>query len=112
MKLDQKSLKHIKLCLQQLSDTEYQERVWVRGEGPEVSSYTEVVCQLFDDTALGDLLSSRLDEPVLSEELDSILLALSKIFDEIDYKLDIQDILMHPEWNKVKRLSSKALKLL
>ncbi len=30
-------------CLRELGDPMFQERVWLRGEGPEVSSYQELV---------------------------------------------------------------------
>lgn len=111
MRLNKNAIEHIELCLKQLSDKEFQERVWLRGEGPEVSSYAEVVCQLFDDTALGDMLEAKKDEPVLSEEIDSIMIDLGKIFDEIDYRTDTKDILNHPSWLRVRKLSSDALKL-
>ena len=32
-----------------ISDKEYQKRVWIRGEGPEVDDFTETVCHFFDD---------------------------------------------------------------
>ena len=32
-----------------ISNKEYQERVWVRGEGPECDDFTETVCHFFDD---------------------------------------------------------------
>jgi hypothetical protein len=38
--------------LQELSDKAFQLRVWLASSGPEVSSFTETVCQLFDDSGL------------------------------------------------------------
>ena len=112
MNLIENSLIQIEQCLKELADLKFQERVWVRGEGPEVSSYTEVVCQLFDDTALRDLLEAKKEKPLLSDELDSILLDLSKVVDSIDYRMDVNDILNHPEWPNVRRLASEALRMI
>ena len=32
-----------------IADKKYQERVWVRAEGPECDDYTESICHFFDD---------------------------------------------------------------
>ena len=65
--------------LQYLSDADFQERVWVKGLGPEVSSFTEAVCGLYDDSGLDDRLSDPKHRPVLSEDIDSDLEKLSQI---------------------------------
>jgi len=103
---------HIEQCLKELSDSEFQQRVWLRGEGPEVSSYSEVVCQLFDDTGIGDQLDKKTDEFIFSQELDLIFRQLNLLFYTIDYKMPITDILSHSDWKKVRQLSSQALKLI
>ena len=38
-------------------DASYQERVWVRGEGPEVDSSTEAISALLDDYDLAGFLA-------------------------------------------------------
>ncbi len=112
MLLSQTIYRRIESCLKELSDINFQKRVWVKGEGPEMSSYTEVVCQLFDDTGIGDKLNEKQDEIVLSEELDAILRELSSILDSIDYRMVASDILNHPDWPKVVRLSSRAVEMM
>jgi hypothetical protein len=69
--------------LRELSDASLQERVWLRGEGGEVSSPTEVVNQLFDDSGLSDLLEGDL---VFSEEADFALRQLSEHVDTINLR--------------------------
>jgi hypothetical protein len=32
-----------------ISNKEYQKRVWIRGEGPEVDDFTETTCHFFDE---------------------------------------------------------------
>ena len=35
------------LVIDWIAHKEYQQRVWIRGEGPEVSDYTETCCCFF-----------------------------------------------------------------
>jgi hypothetical protein len=42
-------LRRILEATRDLADERYQQRVWVRGQGPEVDSSTEAVCRLVDD---------------------------------------------------------------
>ena len=49
-------LRRILEATRDLADERYQERVWVRGEGPEVDSSTEAVCRLVDDYDLATFL--------------------------------------------------------
>lgn len=112
MKITENIYRLIESCLEELSDIEFQKRVWVRGEGPEVSSYSEAVCQLFDDTAIGDFLDDTENGVVLSEELDSLLRELSNILDLIDYRIGASNIIKHPHWPKVRQLAADALKAL
>lgn len=102
----------IKSCLEELSDIEFQKRIWLHGEGPEVSSYVEVVCQLFDDTGIGDIINEPEEGVVVSEALDPILRELSDIFDSLDYKIGTERILNHPKWLRVIEIASQAVKIL
>ena len=43
-------------CLQELADYDFQRRVWLASTGPAVSSFTEAVSGLFDDSGVGDAL--------------------------------------------------------
>ena len=112
MKIDANVYQYMESCLKELSDIEFQKRIWLRGEGPEVSSYVEVVCQLFDDTGIGDELSEMEHGIVLSEDLDPVFRELRELFDSIDYRVGVANILNHPKWPKVAELASRALKLL
>lgn len=103
----------IESCLKELSDVEFQKRVWLRGEGPENSSYTEAVCQLFDDTGIGDeLCEKQQNRYVLSKDIDPVLRELSDHLDLIGDRMDVSEILCHPRWTKVCECASHALELL
>ena len=101
----------VESCLKELSDIDFQRRIWVRGEGPEVSSFEEAVCQLFDDTSIGDQLDEG-QEVVLSPKLDSILRELKHLLNKIDYRMTAEEILNHPNWDKIRQLSIQALSAL
>ena len=50
MDIDRKQI--LVSCLEtikDISDKEYQKRVWIRGEGPEVDDFDEAVCDFFGD---------------------------------------------------------------
>ena len=84
MIITKNSFKLLISCLEELSDLEFQKRVWLRGEGPEESSFVELTCQLFDDTGLDDLLSNKGQCVIFSKDIDLLLCELSKIIDTID----------------------------
>lgn len=97
--------------LKELSDSEFQQRVWIKGKGPEVSSFDEAINRLFDDFDFKGFLalpeiSSNLD---LYPSLLKVYNALDPITDEImsDKKID-QAFLISPLWKNIMKLSKKA----
>ena len=98
-------------CLRHLSDPEWQERVWVRGAIPGVeSSLSELTCQLYDDTGLGDALDESNGDIVLSLEADSLLRKLDHLLSKIDDSEDIQVTLFSAQWQKVVKLATETAK--
>jgi hypothetical protein len=51
-----------------LADERYQERVWVRGEGPEVDSSTEALIRLIDDYELAAFIAEAAKKAWISNE--------------------------------------------
>ena len=96
-------------CLEELADRSFQDRVWVRGDGPEVSSAVELVCQLFDDTGLGDLLESGGVATALGPDADRALRELQGLLDGVPAGLDAASLLRHPAWKAVMRAARDAL---
>jgi hypothetical protein len=70
----------IRQSLKQLSDKNYQERVWTASSGPEISSFTEAVSQLCDDSGLGLALEKG---PAFGEPVDVLLKKLGMLLDNI-----------------------------
>lgn len=92
--------------LVELSDVSFQERVWVRHEGGEISSPSESVNQLFDDPGLGDLLEAG---HVFSNQADRNLRRLSICVDSVDFDKPIESLLVDERWLNVRQLAWQAL---
>ena len=88
-------------CLCELGSPEFQERVWVRGEGPEVSTYTEVICQLFDDTGLGDMLDSGAASIEFGPQAEASLLTLRSLLSQVPEGVDARSLFGLPIWRAV-----------
>ncbi len=61
-------LRRILEAIGDLADERYQERVWVRGEGPEVDSSTEAICRLVDDYDLATFLAEAAEKAWVSKD--------------------------------------------
>ena len=65
-------LERILAAVRVLGDASCQERVWVRGDGPEVDSSTEAIERLLDDYDLAGFLSvSRRDRWLSNDQLSA-----------------------------------------
>jgi hypothetical protein len=93
-------------ALFELSDSSFQERVWLSQLGSEISSPGETVNQLFDDSGLGDLLSSG---SVFSIKADFILRQMGVLIDTIDFEQSIEVLLVDKKWLEIRSLADKAL---
>jgi hypothetical protein len=105
-------LRRILEATRDLADHDYQERVWVRGEGPEVDSSTEAVCRLIDDYDLPTFLAEAgekawISKPQLTalERLDAALARHASNGEDADDAIRIQS----PEWRKVRKLAKATL---
>lgn len=91
-----------------ISDKEYQKRVWIRGEGPEVNDFDETACYFFDNV-----------EPVLEEYKKSGMTEnqyqiIKKFRDKFNvfsgehsYEPKFIDT---PEWDEIIKMSKDVLK--
>lgn len=90
--------------LKELSDSNLQQRLWVDGND-EMSSYTEAICMIFDDSGLGlSIEKGSLDEPLLGsfKELDEVI-------DTIPENETPEDIMGHPNMPKLQQVASKII---
>lgn len=93
--------------LRELSDRSFQERVWVRREGGEISSPAETMNQLFDDSGLGDILERG---QAFSANADAALRQLSKVAETIDLEQPIDALLAGNRWQEIRQLAIQAMK--
>ena len=88
-----------------IADLEIQRAAWLRGEGA-CPDATELVCGLFDDSGLDELLE---DGEVFWPELDHHLRVMSEFAERIGTDRAPQEVLGDPLWNTLSTLSSTAL---
>lgn len=85
-----------------IQDVEFQKRVWLRGEGPEFSSFGETICQFFDDFDADGLLARSPKESGLSEiqyaKLKEFCDRLSEYSGQTQKFPVPADILADPRW--------------
>jgi hypothetical protein len=91
--------------LRLVSDLDLQRSAWLQGQGA-CPDATELVCGLFDDSGLDELLE---DGEVFWPELDHHLRVMSEFAERISTDRAPQEVLDDPLWSTLSTLSSKAL---
>jgi hypothetical protein len=95
-----------------LADIDYQERVWVRGEGPEVDSSTEAICRLVDDYDLATFLAQAAENAWVSKDQLRVLQRLDAA--HARYAITGEDAddatrIQSPGWHKIRKLAKATL---
>ena len=93
------------LSLRLLADLELQRAAWMEGEGA-CPDATEILCGLFDDSGLDELLE---EGEVFWPELDHHLRVMSQFGERIGTERPPGEILGDPLWTTLATLSTKAL---
>ena len=105
-------LRRILDATRDLADERYQERVWVRGKGPEVDSSTEALIRLMDDYDLAAFIAEAERRAWVSNEqltaLRNLDAALARYADT-DQSGDEAVRLASPKWQKVRELAGATL---
>ena len=93
--------------IRDISDKNYQKRVWIRGEGPECDSFDETCCHFFDD---GDPILNRYQDYGINSMQYAIL---SKFRDEFRVFSDDNDwpeiFIDTPEWARIMEMAKGVL---
>ena len=97
--------------LEVLTDTAYQTALWTGNVEGEQSSFTEAVCMLFDDSALGIELDSGVFERTHSQELFQSVCRLRMLLREIDDTGTPAQTLQHPKMREVREAALELRKL-
>ena len=101
----------LKLLLETIecvASREYQERVWMRGEGPEVADYDEVVCLFFGD--VDGILNNREEFPMTEAQYKLLKYFRDEFCFFVDENDEPQDFIDTPEWARIMQLAQGVLK--
>lgn len=94
--------------IQSISDLTYQNRIWIKGEGPECDSFDETIEFFFH---FGNIIKDEIDTFDLSKSQVKLFNAIYQIFDRFtDYHEDPREFIDSKEWKKIVKLSQKVLK--
>ncbi len=107
---------HLKAVLgvvSEFANRAFQERVWLTGAGPEVSSFEEAICRFFDDyDAVGLISSLETTHELRTDQVE----ALKKFSDELNsFAANVPDgsgadkILRDPQWESLRQLAENVL---
>ena len=91
-----------------ISDKEYQYRVWIRGEGPEVDDFDETVCYYSGIT--NDVFKNYKEYDISDIQLSTLQKfhdAFQKFSDDNDYA---HDFIEAPEWAEIIEMAKDVLK--
>lgn len=101
-------IKNIYSIIKEISDKEFQERVWIKGLGPEVSSYTETMSRLYDDFKFDFFLESNLGFSVLlRNQLKDLNTKLNNYVDKDSDK----EILEDQNWLEITECAKKIVSM-
>lgn len=96
-------------CLTNLSDVDFQIRVWTCKSQTEESTFSELVCQTFDDTGLGDALNDDAIPLGIDADATSTLRELAAAVREVDASLPPAELIASPQMQHVRNLASRSL---
>lgn len=105
------NMKQLIEALQEFSDAEFQRRAWLASEGSVVSSFSEQVCQTFDDTGLSDVLDAHDCPPELDEQTFATLKDLDSAVALVDHAAPPERLLQDPRVQDVREIAARALAL-
>jgi hypothetical protein len=92
-----------------ISDVEYQKRVWIRGEGPEVDDFDETVCHFFDD---GDpILKGYKDYGVTDSQYQLLKQFRDQFMAFSDKYHWPESFIDTSEWTKITEMAKEILKV-
>lgn len=97
-------------CLRDVANARLQQETWIHGRPGGPASPSELVSQLFDDTALGDYLDRG--QPVFSPRVDSVLRSMSERVETMDLWTSPARLLEDPRWLELQQKAAEAVSLI
>ena len=90
--------------LHELSDRARQEALWVNGIN-EMSSFSEAICEVFDDSGL----MRALEKDEVASPLRDMFLRLDSLIEHVPEDAKPEDVISHPAMNGVRQAARKLL---
>jgi len=91
-----------------ISDKEYQKRVWIRGEGPEVDDFDETVCHFFQE---GDGIIEKYKDFGLTKHQYQLLKKFRDHFKTFSDDNDFPELFIDtPKWAQIINMAKNVLK--
>jgi len=92
-----------------ISDKNYQYRIWIRGEGPEVDDFDETICNFFN---IGDPILDDYKKFRITESQYKIIKEFRDRFRDFADENDLPEEFIHtPEWGKIMEMAKEVLKV-
>ena len=95
-----------------MSDREYQERVWVRSEGPEYDDIDDTICDFFDE----DYILEKYNEFGITEIQYKLLMKLhvklrkfTDTYGIYSSEKSTEKLIELPQWEEIRTISKKVL---
>jgi hypothetical protein len=91
-----------------ISDKEYQERIWIRGEGPECDAFDETCCDFFE--GLDEDIIDNYKEYGITENQRKLLVPFRdkfRIFSNKNYNPEL--FINSPEWAEIMKMAKDVL---
>jgi hypothetical protein len=95
--------------LEELSNREEQERLWLGNSGGEMSSFTEAICGVFDDAGLTRAIESNFLQKNYSEAFCRKVNELDRTINSIPENSSPREIIDHPRMEQIRILASEIL---
>jgi hypothetical protein len=91
-----------------ISNKEYQKRIWIKGEGPEVDDFDDTVCDFFGEC--DSILENYKDFGITDNQYD-LLVGFRDEFERFSRRHDLPpDFIEYPEWGKITEMAKEVLK--
>lgn len=107
-----KEIENIYNDIIELSDVALQRKMWLNdnNETGQISSYTEVMCRLFDDNNFDDFIDNKAYKMGLSGSTIYELNKLRGLLNNYNEEDSDEKIITDPEWKKVVEQAKVAIK--
>jgi hypothetical protein len=96
-----------------ISDQNYQERVWVRAEGPECDDIDDTVCDFFDES----YVLEKYKEFEITDNQHQLLMTLNDKLRKFADKFKIYSpekstaqLIQLPQWQEIREISKNTLR--